>query len=113
MNHDLIIRNGSVVHSDGVRNEAIAISDGKIVQIAPELPCDAREAIDATGLHIFPGLITFAVHFNEPGRTEWEGIATGSSALAAGGGTCFFDRPLNFSPPVLDRARLGPQLAAP
>jgi allantoinase len=42
------------------------------------------------------------VHFNEPGRTDWEGIASGSSALAAGGGTCFFDMPLNSSPPTLD-----------
>ena len=44
-------------------------------------------AIDATGLHIFPGLIDPHVHFNEPGRAHWEGIATGSRALAAGGGT--------------------------
>ena len=40
-----------------------------------------------------------------PGRTEWEGVATGSAALAAGGGTCFIDMPLNSSPPTLD-ARL-------
>src|SRR4051812_25021756 len=112
MNHDLIIRNGSVVHSDGVRNEAIAISDGKIVQIAPEIPGDARETIDATGLHIFPGLIDSHVHFNEPGRTDWEGIATGSSALAAGGGTCFFDMPLNSSPPVLDAGSFDLKRAA-
>src|SRR3954464_10926814 len=102
MNHDLIIRNGSVVHSDGVRDEAIAISGGKIVQVAPEIPGDASETIDAKGLHIFPGLIDSHVHFNEPGRTDWEGFQTGSSALAAGGGTCFFDMPLNSSPPVLD-----------
>src|SRR5262249_38834102 len=35
---------------------------------------------------------------NEPGRTDWEGAATGSRALAAGGGTLFFDMPLNSSP---------------
>ena len=38
------------------------------------------------------------LHFNEPGRTEWEGAATGSRALAAGGGTLFFDMPLNSTP---------------
>ena len=102
MKYDLIIRNGSVVHTDGVRTDDIAVADGKIVAIAPEIPGDARETIDATGLHIFPGLIDSHVHFNEPGRTDWEGFATGSSALAAGGGTCFFDMPLNSSPPVLD-----------
>ena len=99
---DLIIRNGSIVRSTGVTNETIGVSDGKIVELSPEITGDAKETINATGLHIFPGLIDSHVHFNEPGRTEWEGFATGSSALAAGGGTCFFDMPLNSSPPVLD-----------
>src|ERR1700733_7240660 len=85
---DLIVR-GDVLD--------IAIEDGKIVAIGPELP-GAAEEIDARGLHIFPGLIDVHLHFNEPGRTEWEGAATGSRALAAGGGTLFFDMPLNSSP---------------
>ena len=75
----------------------IAIEDGKIAAIGPEL-AGAREEIDARGLHIFPGLIDVHLHFNEPGRTEWEGAATGSRALAAGGGTLFFDMPLNSTP---------------
>jgi allantoinase len=75
----------------------IAIEDGKIVAIGPELP-GAAEEIDARGLHVFPGLIDVHLHFNEPGRTEWEGGATGSRALAAGGGTLFFDMPLNSTP---------------
>jgi allantoinase len=77
--------------------EDIAIEDGKIVAIGPQLP-DAAEEIDARGLHVFPGLIDVHLHFNEPGRTGWEGAATGSRALAAGGGTLFFDMPLNSSP---------------
>jgi allantoinase len=75
----------------------IAIEDGKIVAIGPELP-GAAEEIDARGLHVFPGLIDVHLHFNEPGRTDWEGAATGSRALAAGGGTLFFDMPLNSTP---------------
>src|SRR3954464_6115337 len=109
---DLIIRGGTVVRSDGVASASIAVVDGKVTEIAPEIPGDARETIDATGLHIFPGLIDSHVHFNEPGRTEWEGLATGSSALAAGGGTCFFDMPLNSSPPVLDGASFDLKRAA-
>ena len=35
-----------------------------------------------TGLTIFPGVIDAHVHFNEPGRTDWEG----SHRLARGGG---------------------------
>ncbi len=75
----------------------IAIEDGKIVAVGPELP-GAAEEIDARGLHVFPGLIDVHLHFNEPGRTEWEGAASGSRALAAGGGTLFFDMPLNSTP---------------
>src|SRR5947208_743892 len=108
---DLIIRNGQVVR-DSVARADVAVVDEKIVEIAPELPGDARETVDATGLHVFPGLIDPHVHFNEPGRTDWEGIATGSAALAAGGGTCFFDMPLNSSPPVLDATSFDAKLAA-
>jgi allantoinase len=77
--------------------EDIAIEDGKIVTIGPQLPGAAQE-IDARGWHVFPGLIDVHLHFNEPGRTDWEGAATGSRALAAGGGTLFFDMPLNSTP---------------
>lgn len=99
---DLIIRGGSVVREDRVQRADLAIDNGKIVEIAEALRGAAREELDASGLHIFPGVVDPHVHFNEPGRTEWEGFATGSSALAAGGGTLFFDMPLNSSPPVLD-----------
>jgi len=100
--YDLLIRNGTVVREDRLERADVAVLDEKFVEIAPEIAGDARETIDATGLHVFPGLIDPHVHFNEPGRTEWEGFATGSAALAAGGGTLFFDMPLNSSPPVLD-----------
>ncbi|HTC89458.1 MAG TPA: allantoinase AllB [Bryobacteraceae bacterium] len=81
--------------------EDIAIEDGKIVAIGPDL-AGGTEEIDARGLHLFPGLIDVHLHFNEPGRTEWEGAATGSRALAAGGGTLFFDMPLNSTPCTVD-----------
>ena len=64
------------------------------------------------GLTIFPGLIDVHLHFNEPGRTEWEGAASGSRALAAGGGTLFFDMPLNSHPPTTDAAAFNQKLAA-
>jgi allantoinase len=93
---DLVVR-GGVLIAAGLPQADIAIADGKIVAIGPELPGAAQE-IDASGLHVFPGLIDVHLHFNEPGRTEWEGAATGSRALAAGGGTLFFDMPLNSTP---------------
>ena len=59
-----------------------------------------------------PGLIDVHVHFNEPGRTEWEGAATGSRALAAGGGTLFFDMPLNSTPCCVDAREFERKRAA-
>lgn len=99
---DLLIRGGEVVAPDGVRRADVAVEGGTIVEVAPDLAGPARGAIDAAGLHVFPGVIDAHVHFNEPGRTDWEGFDTGSAALAAGGGTCFFDMPLNAHPPTLD-----------
>lgn len=94
---DLVLRGGTVVTPETTVTADVGIEDGHIVAIGPGLPGGRRE-IDARGLTVFPGLIDIHVHFNEPGRTEWEGAATGSRALAAGGGTLFFDMPLNSSP---------------
>lgn len=110
--YDVLVRNGTAVTTHGTIQADIAIEGGRLVAIAPGLDRDAREEIDATGLHIFPGGIDAHVHFNEPGRAEWEGIATGTAALAAGGATCFFDMPLNAHPPTLDAASFDLKLQA-
>jgi allantoinase len=109
---DLIVRGGTVVTPKETRAEDIGILNGKIVELGPALAGAASETINAEGLHIFPGLIDSHVHFNEPGRADWEGIETGSRALAAGGGTMFFDMPLNANPPTLDADSFDQKLAA-
>src|ERR1041385_9023585 len=109
-NFDLVIRNAGVVAKDVAPND-VGILEGKIAAIGPELAGSTREEIDASGLHLFPGLIDSHLHFNDPGRTEWEGIETGSQALAAGGGTMFFDMPLNSHPPVIDTQAFDRKLA--
>ena len=103
---DLVVRGGQIVTPEGVHRADLGILHGKIVRVAPEINDDRVATLDASGSHVFPGIIDAHVHFNEPGRAEWEGLASGSAALAAGGGTCFFDMPLNSEPPVLDAARL-------
>lgn len=94
---DVVVRGGHIVTPTEVRRADVAIEEGMIAAIGPELP-GGREEIDAAGMTILPGVIDAHLHFNEPGRTEWEGAATGSRALAAGGGTLFFDMPLNSTP---------------
>src|SRR5881296_1406994 len=109
---DLLIRGGSVVTPAEVRHLDIGIVAGQIAALESELNGSAAETLDATGLHIFPGLIDSHVHFNDPGRGHWEGFETGSRALAARGGTLFFDMPLNSHPPTIDGASFDLKLAA-
>jgi allantoinase len=108
---DLVIRGGTLVASSGRRRADVAIEGGSIVEVAPELP-GGRAEIDASGLFVLPGIIDVHLHFNEPGRTEWEGAATGSRALAAGGGTLFFDMPLNSTPCTINAREFDRKRAA-
>jgi allantoinase len=108
---ELIVRGGTLVTPEGLLREDVAIADGRIQAIGPELSGGADE-IDARGLHVFPAVIDVHLHFNEPGRTEWEGAATGSRALAAGGGAVFFDMPLNSTPCTVNAREFDRKRAA-
>jgi allantoinase len=108
---DVVVRGGTLVTLEGLRHADVGIEDGQIAAIAPELP-GAADEVDAYGLTVLPGVIDVHLHFNEPGRTEWEGAATGSRALAAGGGTLFFDMPLNSTPCVVNARELDRKRAA-
>jgi allantoinase len=110
--YDAIVRGGTVVTPEGVTRADVAIAGEQVAAIAPELSGTAHEEIDARGLHVFPGVIDAHVHFNEPGRTEWEGFATGTRALVAGGTTLFFDMPLNAHPPTVDATAFELKYAA-
>jgi allantoinase len=109
--YDLILRGGDVATPDGAVPADVAVADGLIAAVGQGLP-GGREEIDARGLHVLPGGIDPHVHFNEPGRTDWEGFATGTAALAAGGFTAFFDMPLNSLPPVIDGPAFDAKLEA-
>jgi allantoinase len=98
--HDLLIRGDE---------RDIAIDGGKIAAFAAG---PARDEIDARGLLVLPGVIDAHVHFNEPGRTDWEGWATGTRALAAGGATACVEMPLNAHPPTVDGAAFDAKAAA-
>ena len=110
--YDLLIRNGILVTATDEQRADIAVADGRIVALAPDLSGTGKEEINAQGLHVFPGVIDSHVHFNEPGRTHWEGFATGTAALMAGGATSFFDMPLNSSPPTIDAKSFDLKLQA-
>jgi allantoinase len=98
---DLIVRGATVVGAGAVD---VGVADGRIATIEPALAGAAREELDATGMHLLPGAVDAHVHLDEPGRTDWEGFATGTAALAAGGATVAVDMPLNAHPPTVDAA---------
>jgi allantoinase len=99
---ELLVRGGRVVTPWGVTGADVAVAEGRIVALGQRLGWTADEEVDARGLHVFAGGIDSHVHFNDPGRTEWETIADGSVALAAGGYSTFVDMPLNSRPVTVD-----------
>lgn len=83
----------------------IAIRDGRIADIAPDLSAGpADEIIDAEGLIACPGLIDPHVHLREPGQTAKEDLASGTLAAVAGGFTTVCCMPN--TTPALDRPEL-------
>jgi allantoinase len=108
-----ILRGGEVLTLEGLQCCDVRVCDEKIAEVGANLAAPGPvEEIDASGLLVLPGVLDAHVHFNEPGRAHWEGFATGSRALAAGGGTSFIDMPLNAAPPTLDRESFAQKRAA-
>jgi allantoinase len=100
---DLIVR---------ASNLQVAVEDGVVAAAGAEVAGDAREVIDARELLVLPGAVDAHVHLNDPGRAHWEGFATGTAALAAGGTTTAIDMPLNAIPPTLDAASFAAKAEA-
>jgi allantoinase len=90
-----------VVTPEGIRPAAILVNGETIQTVAErsDVP-SAAHLTDFGEAAILPGLVDSHVHINEPGRTEWEGFATGTRAAAAGGYTLIADMPLNCLPPT-------------
>ena len=97
-----------VVTPTGERPAAILVDGEKITAVisAGEVP-QAATLIDVGDLVVSPGVVDAHVHINEPGRTEWEGFETATSAAATGGVTTLIDMPLNSSPVTTTRAALA------
>ncbi len=91
---DLVIRNATVVNEGKIFSADVLIRDGFIQRIAPQISVSGNhEELDATGLHLLPGIIDDQVHFREPGLTHKGNIHSESRAAAAGGVTSFMEMP--------------------
>ncbi len=83
----MIIKNGTLVLRDGLAKQDVLVQDGKIVKIADNICADGETVVDASGLHVFPGLIDIHVHLREPGFEKKENIESGAQAAVKGGFT--------------------------
>jgi dihydroorotase (multifunctional complex type) len=111
----LLIHNGSLVSSDGLRRADVLIDGERISAIVDPLSdlasqlaiedVHAVQRVDAEGLLVFPGLIDVHTHMRQPGGEQKEDFYTGTSAALAGGVTSIFAMP-NTSPAVTSRATL-------
>ena len=91
--YDVLIKGGTVVNHDGIGERDIGIRDGRIAAIGRLAAATAAEVVDATRLHVLPGVIDTQVHFREPGLEQKEDLETGSRAAVAGGVTAVFEMP--------------------
>jgi allantoinase len=109
---DLVIAGARAPAGDPVD---IGIAEGRIAVVAEpgEVSGSCQTYVYANDCYVLAGAIDPHVHFNEPGpRTESEGWATGSAALAAGGVTTALEMPLNASPPTTTVTAFDDKLAA-
>ena len=99
MTYDLLIKNGTLVSGEGEVLMDIAVLDGKVAaQLTPGQDVDAKEVVDARGLHVFPGVVDGHCHMRDPGRMEREDFWTGTQAAAAGGITTACEMPISIPP---------------
>lgn len=107
--HKTLLKNAQIVSESEIRTADILIEGERIVKIDTNLTDIVDEVIDATGKHVFPGIIDDQVHFREPGLTHKATIATESKAAIAGGITSFVEMP-NTNPQTTTLEKLQEKL---
>ncbi|MBL9165771.1 MAG: dihydroorotase [Planctomycetaceae bacterium] len=105
-----LIKNADVVFPTGIVAVSVLMENERIAVIDPAIHTTADETVDATGLHLLPGVIDDQVHFREPGLTHKEDLFTASRACAKGGVTTFLEMP-NTIPNATTQELLDAKLA--
>jgi len=105
---DLIIKNGSCYIDKNLKDQDIAIKDGKIIKIG-NIESEAKNIFEAKGLTVLPGCIDTQTHFREPGSTNTEDLHSGSRAAIVGGITSVFEMP-NTNPPTSNKIEFQKKL---
>tara|TARA_B110000259_G_scaffold44347_1_gene51403 strand:+ start:2383 stop:3732 length:1350 start_codon:yes stop_codon:yes gene_type:complete len=104
----LFIKNATIVNEGEEFVGSLVVKNGKIEDVFKgdiSFSDENAAVIDATGLHLLPGMIDDQVHFREPGLTHKANIRTESRAAVAGGITSFMEMP-NTNPQTTTHAEL-------
>jgi dihydroorotase len=99
---ELVIKGATVVDQRGSRRADVAVDDGRVVAVGPEL--QGSEVLDAAGCVLAPGLVDLHTHLRQPGHEEAETVETGSRAAALGGFTAVVAMPN--TTPAIDSAAM-------
>jgi dihydroorotase len=86
----------------------VQISGELITKVSPAVGTKIKEAIDATGKMLLPGLVDLHTHLREPGQEDAETVLTGSKSAAAGGFTAISS--MANTNPVADTAGVVEQI---
>ena len=84
---DLLLAGGMVYQGGTFVSADVAVSDGRIVSVSPNLPRGGYSVVEVNDCWIFPGFVDVHVHLREPGFSYKETVETGTAAAAAGGYT--------------------------
>ncbi|MBW3468987.1 dihydroorotase [Arthrospiribacter ruber] len=90
----ILITGANIVNEGKITRSDVLIKEGIIFNVGNDLSeFEADMTIDASGKHIFPGVIDDQVHFREPGLTHKADIYSESKAAVAGGVTTYMEMP--------------------
>ena len=109
---DTIIRNVRVIKDDAWHFVDLGIIDGSFAEVSTNITGNSKNELDGDSAYCLPGSIDLHVHFNEPGRTHWEGFTTGSAAASTAGLSYLAEMPLNSIPSTISVDALNTKLAA-
>ena len=109
---DTIIRNVRIIEDDLWKFVDLGIINERFAEISPTITGSARNEVDGDCAYCLPGSVDLHVHFNEPGRSHWEGFTTGSAAASAAGITYLAEMPLNSVPSTTNVDALKTKLSA-
>lgn len=105
----LLLTGGAVFLNGGFQPLDVAVSEGRIVSVSPNLPRGGASVIELHNALVVPGFVDVHVHLRQPGFSYKETVASGTAAAAAGGYTSLCAMP-NLNPVPDSLECLQPEL---